>query len=196
MSRRQDRFDLVVVDLRHLQALFGHRQLYDPEIRLIVDHGVHDACAKGAVDQYLHIGESLFELGKYARQNVNAGCFVRGDDQFAAGHALQFMNGVLGAAFQLQDLLGIIGEDLAGGCQGDLSSEPVEQGRVHFLFQLANLGAHGGLGAETHLRGFREALQPHDLQKSMKLIEVHRPIGHPPGPISKVTSKVTTGIPN
>ena len=85
------------------------------------------------------------------------------------------VDGVLCAPPQVEDLLGVFGEDLAGGGQSDPGAEALEQRGVQLLLELADLRADRGLGAIASLRGFREALQPHDLEKGVKLVEIHNP---------------------
>ena len=80
---------------------------------------------------------------------------------------------ILRAAAQVENLLGVIGQNPAGGGQGDFGAQAIEQRRVQFLFELAHLRAHRRLGAEAGLRGLRKALQAHDFEKRMELIEVH-----------------------
>ena len=64
-------------------------------------------------------------------------------------------------------------ENSAGGGERNAGAEPFEQRGVQFLLQLAHLGADGGLCAITGLSGLGEALEPDDLQKSMKLVQIH-----------------------
>ena len=45
---------------------------------------------------------------------------------------------------------------------------------AQLLFKLAYLGADGWLRTVAGLSRFREALQPHDLQERMQLVEVHK----------------------
>ena len=54
----------------------------------------------------------------------------------------------------------------AGG-QANPRSETFEEGSIHFLFELADLCANGGLRAKTRLRGFGETLQPDNFEKGM-----------------------------
>ena len=44
---------------------------------------------------------------------------------------------------------------------------------LQLLFELADLGADGRLGAVAGLRGFREAFQPHDFEERVELVKIH-----------------------
>ncbi len=83
------------------------------------------------------------------------------------------MDGVLGLPAQLQDLLGILREDLPGSRQRNTAAKALEQGGVEFLLQLAHLGADGRLRPEAGLGGFGKTLQPHDLKEGVELVEIH-----------------------
>ena len=48
--------------------------------------------------------------------------------------------------------------------------------------------ADGGLGTEARLGGFREALEPHDLQEGVQLVEIHITC-RPPRPLSSASEK-------
>ena len=72
-----------------------------------------------------------------------------------------------------EDLLGVIGENTPGRRDGDLGPQSLEQGGVQLLLQLPHLRADGGLCPKTRLRRLGEALEAHDLEKCMELIEVH-----------------------
>ena len=121
----------------------------------------------------LNIWKLLLEFGKHAWQHVDAVGLVGGDDEFAAGLPLEFVDRVLGLLAQLQNPLGILAEDSAGGRQGNPGAQTVEQLGVQFLLQLPDLGADRRLGPVAGLRRLGEALQPDDLQKCVKLIEIH-----------------------
>ncbi len=54
-----------------------------------------------------------------ARQHINAGSFVGCNDKFTARRLFQIMYGVLCLTAQIEDLLGIAGEYLAGGGESD-----------------------------------------------------------------------------
>src|ERR1035437_3044239 len=64
------------------------------------------------------------------------------------------------------------------------AAKPFEQVRTQFLFQLPHLRADGRLRPVTGLGGFRETLQPDDLQERVELIEIHNLPNPPkrPGP--------------
>ena len=80
---------------------------------------------------------------------------------------LELIDGVLGAATQVEHLLGVSAEDLAGGGKGDAAAEALEEGGAQLLLELADLGADGGLRAIAGLRGLGEAFQPDDLQEGV-----------------------------
>ena len=112
-------------------------------------------------------------LGEDLGQQVDAGGFVGGDDQFAAGIGLQLGDGVLRLAAQVEHLLGVAGKDLSGGGEGDAAAEAFEELGAEFLFDLANLRADGRLRAVAGLGSLREAFQPDDFEERVKLVEVH-----------------------
>src|SRR5262249_49400526 len=83
-------------------------------------------------------------------------------------------DGVLRAPPQIQQLFGVLGENAAGRGQRDAAAEAFEQLRAQFLLELAHLGADRRLRAIARLRGFRETLQPDDLEERVELVEVHK----------------------
>ncbi len=89
------------------------------------------------------------------------------------GLCLEFGDGILRAAAQVEHLRRVFGENLAGGGERDAAAEALEEFGAQFLLELPNLGADSGLRAEAGLRGLGEALQPHDLQECVELIEIH-----------------------
>ncbi len=74
---------------------------------------------------------------------------------------------------QIQDLLGVFGEDLAGGGERDLGSQPVKERGIQLLLELANLRADRRLRAVTRLRRFGETLQADNFEKRVQLIQIH-----------------------
>jgi hypothetical protein len=68
---------------------------------------------------------------------------------------------------------GVIRKDLACCGEGDTAAETLEEIGAELLLKLADLGADGGLGAETRLGGLGKTLQSNDFQESVELIEVH-----------------------
>ena len=119
---------------------------------------------------------------KTLRQDVDAGGFVGRDHQFAARIGLQFVDGILRAAAQVQHLLGVFGENPAGGGQRNAAAEALEQLGAQLLLELADLRADGRLRAVTRLRGLGKALQPDDLEKRVELVEIHNMPGLAPRP--------------
>jgi hypothetical protein len=173
MPRRHDQPDFVLVDVRHLQALLLDGQLREAEVGDVFHDRIHHARAVGTVHLKLHGGKQVLVLGEHLRQHVDAGGLVGGDHQFAARVALQLVDGVLGLAALVQHLGGVIGEDLAGGGQGDAAAEALEKRGVELLLELPYLRADGRLRAVARLGGFREAFQPDDFEERVQLVEVH-----------------------
>ena len=174
MAGGHDQADFVAIKRHDLQALLVGRQLRHAEIGGVIHHRVDHARTVGAIQLQLHRREKLLVHRENFRQQVNARGFVGRDHQFAARIGFQLGDGVLRALAQLQNLLGVIGEDAAGGGQRDAAAEALEQFGAQFLFQLADLRADGRLRPVTGLRSLGEALQPNDLEKRMELIEIHK----------------------
>ena len=72
-----------------------------------------------------------------------------------------------------KNLLGVFAEDLSRGRQRDPGSKPFKERTVEFLLELPHLGADGRLGTIAGLRSFGKAFEPDDLQKGVKLVEIH-----------------------
>src|SRR5262249_41494179 len=142
-------------------------------IRKVVHDRVDDMRAVRAIDQKLDVGKALLVFGEDLRENVNAGGFVGGDDQLAARDSFELVDCVLSAPAQIENLLALAGEDASGRGESDLGAETFEERRVQLLFELADLGADGRLGAIARLRCLREAFEAHDLEKGVQLVEVH-----------------------
>ena len=70
-----------------------------------------------AIHQKLHRGEKTYIFGEYLGEHVDTSCFISGDHQFSTGVAIQFVDGVLGAAAEIEHLLGVFAEDLARSCE-------------------------------------------------------------------------------
>jgi hypothetical protein len=166
-------FDFVGMDFYSLELFFLNRELRYSEIGLIIQNCLHDASSVGAINQQLHIGELLFELGKNARQDVYASGFISRDDQFTPGDTLKLINHVLSPAAQGENLFGVLSEDSTRNGQRDPGSETLEKSGIQLLFELSNLGANRRLRAIARLRGLRETLQPHNLQERVELIQIH-----------------------
>ena len=118
----------------------------------------------------LDVWKELFELAEHVREDVEAGGFVGGDDEFAARHLLQFVDGILSLAAEIENLLGVFGKDLSGGGEGDARPQSLKEGCVEFLLKLPHLGADGRLCAKAGQGCFREALEADNLEESVKLV--------------------------
>jgi hypothetical protein len=55
----------------------------------------------------------------------------------------------------------------------DAGAEAFKERGIEVLFELADLGANGGLCAETGLCGLGEALEADNFEERVKLVEVH-----------------------
>ena len=66
-----------------------------------------------------------------------------------------------------------IREDAPGFSERNLGAQPRKQGSVHFLLQLAHLGAHRRLRPVAGLRRLGETLQADDLEKRVELVKIH-----------------------
>src|SRR5207247_3048309 len=106
-----------------------------------------DARAVGAVDQELHGGEQRLVFGEDFGEDVDAGSLIGGNDELAARVMLELIDGVLGAATQVEHLLGVPAKDLAGGGKGDTAAEALEEGGEQVLLEMVSLGADGRLRA-------------------------------------------------
>ena len=146
----------------------------DAEVDGVVDDGFENLAVVGALDVDRNVGILLFEVGKNVRQDVQAGAFVRADDDFAAGNALHLGDGDQHGLAGVERFLDIFLERLAGGGERDLAAGAVEQLGADFFLQAANLGRNGGLGAETLLRRARERGVPRHFEKRFELVEVHK----------------------
>jgi len=143
------------------------------------------------------LGKRFLYSEKTRGRNVDASGLIGGNHQFTAGgtRSSSLMESWARAP-EVQDLLGVTGEDLAAGVSAILvpsrstaaHSSPVRAGV---------LGPHRRLRAETRLRGLRETLQAHDFKERMELIEIHRPLTYRKLPIEDAlsnTGPVATSI--
>ena len=163
VARGDDQFEFVGVDENNLDLLFLDRQLTNAEVGEVIENGFDDAGTVGAIDVNLNVGEKFFEFAENIGEDVKAGGFVGGDDEFAPGHFVEFIDGVLRAAAKVENLFAIVSEDLSRRGEGDAGAEAIEEGRVKFLFELAHLGTNGRLRAEARESGLGEALQANNL---------------------------------
>ena len=130
----------------------------------------------------LYGGVKLAVNGEGLGQNVDAGGLIGGDDELAARVHFELGDGVLHTAAELQNLLGIIGEDAAGGGERDAAAEAFEELGAEFLLELPHLGANRRLRAIAGLRGLGKALQADNFEKCVELVEIHK---HPSGTRTK-----------
>jgi len=144
-----------------------------PGSRQVIQNSIHHARAVGPIHRQLHIRKFLLVFGKHHRQHVDTSGFVGGDDKFAARNPFQFVNSVLRPAPQIEDLLGVAGEDFAGGGESDFGSQPFKQRGIELLFELPHLCTDSRLGTITRLRRFRKAFQADYFKERMQLIEIH-----------------------
>ena len=70
-------------------------------------------------------------------------------------------------------ILGIFLKGFAGGGERDLAAGAVKKLGADFVFEGANLGGDGGLGAETLLRRPGERGVARYFEKGLELVEVH-----------------------
>lgn len=170
--------DLIGVDLDDLTLLGVDGQLGDAEIGKVVLNGLEHARAVAAIDVELDVGKLLFVFAEDFGKDVDAGGFVGGDDELTTGNAFEFLNGFLRAATEIEDLLGVLGEDLASGSESDAGTETLEKVSVEFLLQLTDLGADCGLRTKTRLCGFGKTLEPDNFEERVKLIQIHERTGY------------------
>ncbi len=74
---------------------------------------------------------------------------------------------------KIEHALGILGENFAGGGQGNAAAKALKKLGFQLVFQLADLGADGGLRAVTRLRSLGETLQADDFEERVQLIKIH-----------------------
>ncbi len=78
-----------------------------------------------------------------------------------------------GFAAQVDQLFGVLEENLAGVGEHALARRAVEQRLAQFVLEFANGLADGGLGAEEFLGGAREAVLAGYGQKDFELGKLH-----------------------
>ena len=173
MMRRRDHNQFIAMDGHYREALVRHRHGNDAEVAGVVDDRFQDLVVLQALDVDRDARILTFELGKYLRQDVQAGAFVGRNHNLAARYAMHFRQRHQHDAALLQRFFGILLEDLARAGHRHLAAAAVQQLGSNLLFQGADLRRDGRLGAEAPLGSSREAAEPCDLQKCLELIEVH-----------------------
>src|ERR1700678_639120 len=144
-----------------------------PEIDRVVGDGFKDSGVVGALDVDRDIGILLFEMGKDLGKNMQAGAFVRADGDGSAGNVLHFGEGGEHGFAGVKGILGVFLKGFAGGGERDFAAGAVEELGADFVFNGANLGGDGGLGAETLLRRPGERGVAGYFEEGLELVEVH-----------------------
>jgi hypothetical protein len=121
----------------------------------------------------MHKRIAALKLGENIREQVQAGGFIGAEDDGALNDVAAVGNDLNGFVAHAKELFGVLEKNDAGGSELDGLGGAVEKPGFVGLFELANLGADGGLRAEDLLARARKALQFGDEDESSKLIEVH-----------------------
>ena len=115
----------------------------------------------------------MLELAEDFGQHVQASGFVGADGQQPARRGGLIGHGAQRFLAQGQELIGVFKEHFAGGSQADGLAQAAEKLLAVFLFQLADLRAHGGLRAKDLAPGQREAAVLGHFDEGIELVEIH-----------------------
>src|SRR6185312_3879814 len=84
------------------------------EIHAVVYDRFQNFGVIGALNIYGHVWILLFEVGEDLRKNVEAGAFIRADNDFSAGNAFGFRDGGKNRPARLKRVFNIFQKELAG----------------------------------------------------------------------------------
>ena len=129
----------------------------DADVNGAVFDALQDLVAEIAIDADVDLRIAALEFGEYVGEKIEASGFVGAEDKRALHDVAAVGNDLNGFVAETEKTFGVFEEDFAGGSQLDGFSGTVEEAGAIGLFELADLGADGGLGAENFLAGAREA---------------------------------------
>jgi hypothetical protein len=157
----------------HLQTRRLDGQSYDTNINGAILQFLNDLVAKVAIDADLNAGIKASVFGEHLRQDIEAGSFVRADQERAARRNVLVRYREQGLIAHPQEPLCVGEQDSAGGGKPHRLSRTVEEFVAVLLFEEPDLAADGGLRAENFLASMGETAKLGDLQKRKQLIKVH-----------------------
>ncbi len=164
----------IFVNVVHLQIGRLDGQSDDADIHGAILDALQDLVAEIAVNADVHQRIPALKFGKNIGEQVEASGFVGAEDDGALNDVAAVGDDLNGFVAHAKEFFGVLEKNLAGGSQLDGLGGAVEEPGFVGLFELANLGADGGLRAKDFLARAREALQFGDEDERSKLIEVHK----------------------
>ena len=135
MLRRHDQNQFIPMNENHRQPSVRHRKRDDAEVDGVVHNRFENLSVVGALDVYRHVRILLLEVGKYIRQDVQAGALIRPHNDFAAWHTLHLGDSHQHRLSGVESLLYIFLKGLARRRERHFAARSVEQLGSYFLFQ-------------------------------------------------------------
>ena len=120
-----------------------------------------------------HVGEARAVFAQHVQQQGMQDGFHDADAQRTMQRLLHRVAQVFDLLRQLQHLLRVGDQGAAGGGQHVFLADPFEQRRADLLFQLVDLRRDRRRRVSQILRGFREAAQLRDPQKTLQISQFH-----------------------
>ncbi len=134
------------------------RKCDDADVYGAVLDALENLVAEIAVDADVDLRITALKLGENIREKIEAGGFVGAEDERALHDIAAVGDDLNGFIAEAEKALGVLEKDFASGSELDGFGGAVEKSGAISLFELADLGADGGLRTEHFLPSAREAL--------------------------------------
>jgi hypothetical protein len=145
----------------------------DADVHGAVFDALQNFMAEIAIDADVHLGIAALKFGENIREKIEAGGFVGAENERALHDIAAVGDDLNGFIAEAEKALGIFKEDFSRGSELDGLGGAVQKTGAIGLFELADLGADGGLRAKNFLPSAREALELGNVNESSELIKVH-----------------------
>jgi hypothetical protein len=163
----------VLVDVVHLEVGRLDGKSDDADVGGAIFDALKNLVTEVAVDADMDERIAALKLGKDIGEKIKAGGFIGAENNGPLNYVAAVGDQLNGFVAEAKKLFRVLEENLAGGSEFDGFGGAIEELGFVGLFELANLGADGGLRAKNFLASAREAFELGDVDKSGELIEVH-----------------------
>src|SRR5262249_53706689 len=135
----------VFVNVVDLEVWRFQRHGDDADVHRTVFDALQDLVAEIAVDTDVDLRIFALKFSEYVRQKIEASSFVGAENHRALNDVAAIGDDLDRLVAQAQEAFGVVEQDFAGGCQLNGLGGSIEEFGAIGLFELANLGADGGL---------------------------------------------------
>src|SRR5579871_6261932 len=137
--RRRNQNQFIAMDENHGQAGVGYRQREDAEVHRVVDDRFQNFGVVGALDVHRDVGVLLLEVSENVGEDVQAGSFVRANNNLSARHPLHLGNRDHHGLAGIERLLNILLKRFSGGSERHFAPRAIEQLGADLFLDATNL---------------------------------------------------------